>query len=213
MGAGVKTNGTILMVQPTEALALIAAYLIFLLLQAIFINGIKISASGDTVKSPSGKDIDSEMILYPLYKWLTKHQYVPEYYVGDQLTVLIEKINKAMGYDWKDSVIKVKINTGIENLKASMKQVNILVDSEIKYEINDDSSISLYKLEKRYKYSKYIRKPIIQCVVCMASFWGVFTYWPLIYFVYGVNYFTFMLWIANTISLSYINFFIYKNHK
>lgn len=202
------------MVQPTEALALIAAYLIFLLLQAIFINGIKISASGDTVKSPSGKDIDSEMILYPLYKFLTQHQFIEQYYSGSELNSLLSKINEILSCGWtKSTGHVVRINDRSGSLSSLMKQVNILINSEIKCVDHKDGTISLYKLEKKYKYSKYIRKPIIQCVVCMASFWGIFTYWPLIYFVYGVNYFTFMLWIANTISLSYINFFIYKNHK
>lgn len=196
----------------TQILCYLLAYCVFLLLQAVMINGIKISASGHTEKSPSGEDIDSEMILYPLYKWLTQSQLVKVYYQGPELGRLVEQINKYLSSDYgcNDQVMFVPKE---DHFSARFPQLQVMLGHQVQLEVFLSGSVGFYKELKVYRYSKYLRKPIIQCVICMASFWGFFTYWPVIYFVYGVKYFTFILWIVNTFCLSYINFLIFKANK
>src|SRR5215217_2745806 len=77
MGAIVKPKRIILM---EITIQVIACYLLFLLIQALFINGIKAASNGETEISPSGRVIDGEMILYPLYKFIMQHTIRKDYY-------------------------------------------------------------------------------------------------------------------------------------
>lgn len=192
----------------------LVAYTFFMFLQAIFINGIKISASGETIKSPSGRDIDSEMILYPVKKYLCQFKMFPEYYSGPQLEDLLKKIEAK-------SFVSLNAVRGIYAVPANLDHIVdwdkitrqlVSVDPEIKVDASDPEAVMFFKEMKAYRFSKYIRKPIIQCVICMASFWGFFTYWIPVYYAFGFSVETFILWIANTICLSFVNYLIFKDH-
>lgn len=180
----------------------IAAYLLFLFLQGLFVNGIKASSNGDTEISPSGRVIDGEMILYPLYKFIMQHTIRRDYY-GDDLW---EKIYKNTDF------INCQCPLTYDDLIRLSKLVPAMFDNDIKSEIKG-GDILFFKEYKEYKFSKYIRKPIIQCIICMPSFWGLFTYWPVISYLYGVNIFTVTLWVVNTVCLSYVCYLLYKPVK
>lgn len=179
-----------------ENLILLTAYILFLFVQAIFINGIRISAVGETEILPDGSKRHGEMIFYPLYRFMTQKTYKKVFYSGEEYSLLLTKILDFSKDSFNDK----------ESLIKSLK----FIDSEIKLESFDD--MQFYKEIEFYKFSKYIRKPIIQCIICMASFWGIFTYWPLIAYLYGINIFTLILWVINTICLSYVNYLVYKKH-
>jgi hypothetical protein len=181
-------------------LIFLLSYVAFLFIQAVFINGVFIAAHGETTTLPSGKKVDSEMILYPLYKFLTQHKIVKDFYPKDKSDELMQKARMVMGNLKEDNMTDfyVKIRKGLK-----------VIDPELMLQATIDK-VGVYKEHKEYRFSKYLRKPIIQCIICMASFWGFFTYWPLISYLYGVNYFTIALWVVNTFCLSYVNFLIYK---
>lgn len=181
---------------------LIGSFILFLFVQALFINGIKAASHDDTEVSPSGRIMYGEMILYPLRRFILQHTIIKDYYyenLWDKIYANIEWARPEFPFN-HDEMVKLG------------KVVPAMFDNDIKYEIQG-GNLRFYKEYKKYKFSKYIRKPIIQCIICMPSFWGLFTYWPLISYLYGVNIYTILLWIVNTVCLSYVCYLIYKPVK
>lgn len=71
-----------------------------------------------------------------------------------------------------------------------------------------------YILERPAKYIQeklgWFSKPIIGCVRCMSSFWGSATYWPVVVWRYGFEWWEVGIWVANIFALVYVNWFLYK---
>jgi hypothetical protein len=192
------------------SIELLGCYLIFLLIQSLFINGVQISAAGETVKSPMGRDIDSEMLLYPLKKYLLQHFMIREYFTGAPAVTLAEKFFKATGLRYPVDEASGWIRV-LANHESTAKLFVNGIDAEMKYDIDTAFGIRFYKEYPQYKFSKWIRKPIIQCIICMASFWGFFTYWIPVCYLYGVNPITIFMWLVNTVCLAYVNYLIHKS--
>lgn len=158
--------------------------MIYVVLQSLIIIGIRAAAKGGTEILPDGSEKDSEMILYPLLKFLTRTIPNKIYYEGKEFEKLMDKINRLSKLEllYDDSKIKNtnksgNINSFINDLQVIINQV----DSNIKIELSNNF-VRLYKIDAKYKISKYFRKPIIQCPICMSSFWSIFSYWiPTIY--------------------------------
>lgn len=192
------------------SIELLGCYLIFLFIQALFINGVQISAAGETVKSPMGRDIDSEMLLYPLRKYLLKHFMIKEYYVGSAAEQLKLKFLKATGLDYNVDEASGWIRVPA-NHEATAKLFVNGIDVEMKYDIDTQLGIRFYKEYPQYRFPVWVRKPTIQCIICMASFWGFFTYWIPVCYLYGVNPITIFMWFVNTVCLAYLNYLIHKS--
>lgn len=181
-----------------DALLFMIAFILFQVIQAIFINGVKIAASGTTEKLPDGTEKDSEMILYPFYKWLCQSYTRKVYYSGSELQNIWSFLTITMGNSFM-------IDFPAETVKIQLGKMDPFIQME-----REGEAYIFYKEITEYKYSKYLRKPIIQCIICMASFWGFFTYWFPVYFLLGINFFTVSVWIINTICLSYTNYLVFK---
>lgn len=180
-------------------LGFLLVFLAFQIVQALFINGVKIAATGETEILPDGTEKDSEMILYPIYKFLCKKYKTTVYYENSQLNSLLLKLETYLGANFNFA------DFPMETIEIQLQKV----DPEIMITRNGEGYL-FYKYVEHYFYSKYIRKPIIQCIICMASFWGFFTYWVPAYFVFGITEFSILLWLINTICLSYSNYLIFK---
>lgn len=177
-----------------DLLIFLLAFAAFLFCQALFINGIFISSVGETKQLPDGSFKDSEMILYPLRKYLNQKSLVRVYYTGTRLQDLLYRISiiapipvSDMSIDMRDEILR-------------------RLDTEIKIDESNDFYIEI----DEYRFSKYIRKPIISCIVCMASFWGLFTYWIPAFIFFHVDLYVVLLWIVNTICLSFVNYLVFK---
>ena len=64
------------------------AYIGFLFIQSFIINGIKLSANGETETLPDGSEKDSNMILYPLQKYLLQSKDRKIFYSGKEFDKL-----------------------------------------------------------------------------------------------------------------------------
>lgn len=190
----------------------LVAFILFLTLQSWFINGISTSAAGTTEKYPDGTDNDSEMILYPLKKWLTQSFTKKIYYSGDEFKKLWGDIRKKY-YNSLPSTESNGFNVWVFNAddKDQMMQVLKKVEEEkgVKSEWNG-RHVQFYKEIRFAKYSKYVRKPIIECIKCMSSFWGTLTYWPTVLMALDFGWWMFGVWIADIVILSYVNWYWHK---
>lgn len=195
----------------------VIAMLGYLLLQSLFILGVRAAAKGGTEKLPNGKDKDSEMILYPILKFLTRVKQVPVYYSGIELEKVlkrIKRIDKKINLTAKGEHIQFETNNeDIDSFVENLEDVLYQIDENIIFEYQQGNIFRLYKIDEQYVLSKYLRKPILQCPICMASFWSIFTYWiPMIY-LFGTPVWLFYLGVADIAMLASLNWYIWvKGH-
>lgn len=58
--------------------------------------------------------------------------------------------------------------------------------------------------------SDWIRKPMGDCINCMASVFGGITYWPTVVMVFGFWWQEIPLFVFDVFILVYLNFYFYK---
>ncbi len=191
----------------------VLAALGYVLLQSLFIMGIWIAAAGDTEVMPDGKEKDSEMILYPLKKFLMQSKARTVYFSGNQFGRLMDRIQTALpevNFSIEnESILLDKESGSSASFLTSLNSVLSQIDTQMKIRI-DNNTISFYKIYQEQRFSKYLRKPLIQCPMCMASFWSLFSYWiPVIYF-FGFGFWCLYLGVINICCVSYCNFLLRK---
>lgn len=190
---------------------LFTAWLIYLFFQAIFINGVKLSASGSTIILPDGSTKDSEMILFPMAKYLLQKKQIPIYYKGHQLELLLREfktMNALKGLIHNGNKILFTETTPL----AAFRQVINHLEKEHGIVINinhGETSMNIYKNFDEYKFPAWIRKPIIECVICMSSFYGLFIF-LLPVAVLSKNWIVVPAYIINTVALSCVNKIVFK---
>lgn len=184
----------------------------YVLLQSLFILGVRVAAKGAVEKLPNGKDKDSEMILFPIFKYLTRVERHKIYYSGEQFDQLVRKIRVLMPeakLPTADAgiVLPLSDTTRIPVLKE-LNNVLPKIDGKIQVEVTD-TGIRFFKIDEVFKVNKYLRKPVIQCPICMASYWSVFSYWiPIIYF-YGFSFWVLYAGVINICAVSCVNWLLW----
>jgi hypothetical protein len=58
--------------------------------------------------------------------------------------------------------------------------------------------------------SEWWQKPLFKCVRCGASVYGTVTFWPIVLWVFGFQYWQIGIWIVDIFILVYLNYFFYK---
>lgn len=191
----------------------IATFIAYLYPQALLINGIYISAAGKTDILPDGTEADSEIILYPLYKYLNQSTTNKMFFTYASLKAkgIAWPIFNWGRIVWEDGAAqKVSItNQQMWSLESIATWATAYLNAKIIYNSNDQT-VYFYQDVTTYKFSKYIRKPIITCVICMASFWSIFTFLIPTLLYYGPHLILFPIWIANVFCLAYLNYLIFK---
>ncbi|MBC9909042.1 transposase [Chitinophaga varians] len=190
----------------------IMAALGYIVLQSLFILGVRIAAKGAVEKLPNGKDKDSEMILFPLFKYLTRTTQMKIYYSNEQFDLLIQKLRvlmpEAMLHTEENSIL---LPTGDASRIPVLKELNNIlpkIDGKIQVDVND-SGVRFLKTDEVFKVNKYLRKPVIQCPICMASYWSVFSYWiPIIYF-YGFDLLVVYAGVINICAVASMNWLLW----
>ncbi len=193
-------------------------FILYVIIQSWCINGIKASSSGTTTKNPDGTDRDGEMILYPFFKYLTQKKIVKLFYKSRAFHEVIKSIEAIYG----DLGLDYRIATGAVSYDPTSKVALLRwkkVEESLRLQFDPDIRIEyfplsgklfFYKENQEYRFSKWIRKPIIQCVVCMASFWGIFLFWIPAFCIYGLDPVIVPIGIGNTFCVAYLNKLIYK---
>lgn len=188
--------------------------LVYVGLQSLFIVGVGVSAKGKTDKMPNGEDYDSEMILFPLKKFLTRSEMRKVYFTGAYFDDLIEKIRTQIPeYDFSVSGNEISLT---RNNTEFVHFVNLLnermgrIDKTIQVGLTA-TGVYFYKVYEYYRFSKYLRKPIIQCPACMSSIWSIFSYWIPVLYVFGFSWPVLYLGIVNMFILVCLNWLIFSS--
>lgn len=189
-------------------------WLLFLLVQAIFINGIYISAYGKTTKRVDGTDEDTEMIFYPIYKYLHKTYKRRRYFVREMLDVSTFPKIDGLVIIWNDYLKDGQIDRGFRivgnaDLVPVEKWISEVYGGKMKYD-SVNKRVTFFKEEHEYVFSRYIRKPTLGCIICMSSVWGGLTYAVVVSVCFQWNLYSLLLLIADIISVAYVNFIIFK---
>lgn len=184
----------------------------YVVLQSLFILGVRIAAKGAVEKLPNGKDKDSEMVLFPLFKYLTRTTQTKIYYSDEQFDLLIGKLRIQM----PETPLHTEENSLVLPIGSAaripvLKELNNIlpkIDAKILVEVND-SGVRFFKIDEVFKVNKYLRKPVIQCPICMASYWSVFSYWiPVIYF-YGFDFLVVYAGVVNICAVASMNWLLW----
>lgn len=194
----------------------VLAALGYIFLESLFMIGVWISAKGETEKMPNGKDYDSEMILFPFKKMIMKSRQEVVVFKGEYFKTLIEKLSVQLPeFDFKTSDKEILITRNDSHFVAFINLLNERikrVDPKIIISLSS-SGVQFHKEYTRYKVNKYLRKPIIQCPICMSSIWSIFTYWiPVIYW-FGFSWPIVYLGIANTCILACVNWLVFSSRQ
>lgn len=188
----------------------------YVTLQSLFILGVRIAAMGTTEKLPNGKEKDSEMILYPLFKYLTQVKKTRIYYSGEEFDNLIRKIQVLLpGADIVPEDTAIKLVKDDPRRIPVLKELNSIIpkiDDQIQIDVTGNA-VRFFKTDEVYRFNKYIRKPVIQCPICMASYWSVFSYWvPVIYF-YEFNFWVLYAGVVNICAVACLNWLLFTRGK
>lgn len=218
-----------------EVIIWFLGYAFFVFFSAMAINGLFITTRGSRQTLPNGQSAPvNDMIFYPLYELITREKGKNAiYYSGSELRKLHRIIVRKMPLPHADEILEdaLKFNNGRSSDALKLwteNTVDYLDDQEIKMEtalfvpekiegpdLSDKryGTIRLYKEYPVYVLPRIIRKPLIECIKCMASIWGTLIYWPavLLLFHFQFRWEMVPIWIVFCFSLSYVNTFLY--HK
>lgn len=186
-------------------------WLLFVLAQAIFINGIFISAYGKSTKRADGTDSDNEMIFYPIYKYLHRTEKKRRFFARHMLDISTFPKAEGLVIVWDDQQEDKSFRVvGNPVTYPAEKWIKEFYDGKMRYD-NVRHRIFFYKEEDEYVFSKYLRKPTFGCIICMASVWGSLTFAIVVSMFFQWTFSSFLLLIADVISLAYMNFIIFKH--
>lgn len=183
------------MLNETTIILRLTAWLLYLVVQSLFIHGIKLALYGKTEILPDESTADHGMILYPFYKFMTQSIKRKVFFQGQQLVKISNEIRSAF-----PSIAMYSFEHGSFLSQASNieKQFNLKVST-------DNSITQFYREINFYKFPEWIRKPTVECVVCMASFWGMFTCFFPALALYGFNLPVIVFFVCNTVLLATVN--------
>lgn len=189
----------------------------YVLLQSLFIVGVRIAADDSTEILPNGKQRDRMgMILYPVLKFLSRTKQEKIYYEGSQFTGLIGKIRMALpDLEMFDGDGRLKIINKGQSLGVCTNKIEDTlynIDNRIKIEM-EEGLLRFYRMDEQYRLNKYLRKPILQCPVCMASVWSIPSYWIPIIYMFGFSIEILYIGAANICVVASVNALIWMKFK
>jgi hypothetical protein len=225
-----------------DILILLIVYVLFVFIGAAFINGIYIVTRGETEVRPDGSRVDvDDMIFYPFYKMIMQEKPDREliYFTGERLEDLYNRFLKMAPLPPADSINHSYV--GFHSKEQDVVQLYVTAHGEIPMPhgpvelwreygpevakklgveiIVERKKVSFYKSYKQYRYSKYVRKPLVECLKCMASFWGTLFFWPvaimLSRYFFDVTFDWAMVpaWVIYCFMLAYVNTYLFYKAK
>lgn len=195
----------------------ILAALGYVLLQSLFIVGVRIAADGGVEILPNGKEQDRmEMILYPVLRFLSRSKPVKIYYEGTEFTKIINRIRMALSDlrmiegDGKLKIINKDHSLGVYINK--IEDAFYHIDNRVRIEM-EGGLLRFYRMDQQYLLNKYLRKPILQCPICMASVWSIPSYWIPVVYKFGFNLEILYLGAINICVVACVNALIWLKYK
>lgn len=207
----------------TEIILWLVAYGLLLIFSAIAINGLHITTRGEMETLPDGSTARfNDMIFYKFLQLVSKEKKKKRiYYQAEQLQKLTRTMLKKMPLPPPDSIENayLRYNNGRGQDAVRLWQsttIEYMDEQEIKLDAEYDAielygRVMFYKEYPVFYLPKYVRKPLLECIKCMASIWGSLIYWPIMLSLFGYHPYEFAIWIPFCFSLSWLNTFFY--HK
>ncbi len=203
----------------TETVIYLIGFLIYILIQALVINGLKACTEGTFETRPDGKVIAKGMIFFKIAQYFNKHQIDKILYKGDDIKVVIDNCRDK----YANSVpvcfiegqisgiyLKIKKPDNQEQFMISQFKNKILKAEGIECGEVEEYNYIFYKNYEVYKFPKFIRKSVaLSCIKCASSFWGTITFLPIIFY-FGLTWWIGLAWAASLFSLVHLNYWIYK---
>lgn len=200
-----------------ELFLLLLSFLIYLPIQSLAINGIFISAAGTTETLPDGTLAHSEMIFYRIYRYLNQSMLKKVGFTLDEIKkrTNVFPIIAGATINWHDGGPLFGL-TPTPNQTLNLGALNAWAEAYLKGFVEydaDSQTIMIYQNIEVYRFSKYLRKPLLTCIICMASFWSIFTFLLPVIMIFGPHWIIFFIWVGNVFCLSYLNYVIFKPRK
>ena len=205
----------------------IASFLLFTVLQSVFINGIYLSMEGKETIDHNGEVKGKGDVLYPIKRYFSQSR-------KEIHLLTLEAFKKVQAYAELKYVTRLpEVNFGtfgdiaaIEVTEANRKFVIGLLES-LKlnegfkfglasewmqfHKVEGKEFYVLYKEEVKYKFNSWVRKSVgMSCIKCAASFYSLITFIPTFIYIFGFRWEILPLFVFNIFSLVYINYFLYK---
>lgn len=185
------------------------------------------STRGVTTTTPDGKERDDPekaMIFYSVNKFLTKTERIKIYYEGDHLHNLAGKIKGIFPDLYKASAATIRfpekwIDTESSYLLQWVDAIPKIEESFFcKGSIDQHGVLKFWNEYDEPVYSKFIRKPLVGCYKCYASFWGTVFFWPYAWLASACGYIELSqalvpIWIAFCFCLVPVNIYLEKVTK
>lgn len=192
---------------------ILLALLVVFFFQAVVIVGIKLASDGKTEILPDGTERDSEMILYPIRKWLERTKTKQIIYQDDELIDLLMDIDQRFApLAFKpDHIFKHWISYDDKEKEQVFRQMIGKIQNSFQLRVGESLEGFVFYIEEDvYIRSKWLRLPILGCIKCMPSFWSIFLYWLPVLLFYGFHWEMIPLWIVNICAVSAMATIIYK---
>lgn len=98
----------------------------------------------------------------------------------------------------------------INGLHYAFKVEFVKEGNEMKIKMNILAPVARWISLRKGKFWLFVRKPIYECIRCMASVWGIITFLPTVIYLFGVHLWILPLLIFDILVLVSLNWFIYK---
>ena len=184
-----------------------------LVLTSLVIVGINLITSGKEITLPDGTKRYSGKLLYFIRRYFEQYELVRIYKI-DCLDIA-SKLNQSKSYRiYSDDGVLIleksaKKFATVEKLRTFELELEEISKMKVDTnEFNDKYEFQFYINDKNYRFSDYVKDPIMFCLECMSSVWGSIAYWTAQYndFIdYGSFGLNVLMWFVFLLALVSLN--------
>lgn len=205
-----------------QNISFIIFFLLVLTVQGFFISGISMASEGETKILPDGSEEDSEMIFYPLKKWIMKKKKEAVFYKGIPLAALLVKIKGKFGdikfAETENEIVffpNREMFDFVTRLKPLIeKEFDVFMADAVVATDSRKSGYAFFVFKETHVHSKWLRNPTFGCIKCMPSIWGTLTFWPIQEMIFGPYlphpWIWLFIWIVDIVCLVPVCYIINK---
>lgn len=195
------------------ALLIAAFFYVLLKFNSWVINGFFQITRGEEKELADGKIVSIGKILYPIKKYFDRYDTSEVLFTGSNLRLILHHIVSSTPS--LNNSILISLNDKTTITTASKKEwIKQKESVEKRFGVRmefDGLDIKLFKVDKNYIVSDWIRKPVINCIHCMASVHSIYIFWPASIWLFGFNWWLFIVWPLYMLALVVFNIQTFKD--
>lgn len=208
-------------------LIFLSSFLIFIILQSIFINGVYLSMEGRETIDENGLVKGEGNILYPIKRYFSQSSKEIKFVGLDGFNRIKSAVELKYGKRMPD--MKVAVTGDIVAVEVTAENRPLVIgyfeslklNEQFKFSSSEDwldlpkiegvEYLVLYKEKVKYKFNSFFRKSLGgACIRCMASFFGGLTFLPAFLYFGGGRWELFPLMIFDIFALVFVNNVLHK---